>query len=128
MTRTKSRLVFDHIPKTAGTSVTAALSLAFGEEEQPSVTIGPHRHAIAAAGTKRMVAGHLWFAPGEPLAEDWFYCTVLRDPLDRFVSQYWFHREVGFRAAKENPADVSLLDPSVRAAMKYSLHDFLGSS
>jgi hypothetical protein len=47
---------------------------------------------VAIRGTRRYVAGHLWFYPGEALADGWYYATLLRDPIDRFLSQYYFYR------------------------------------
>jgi hypothetical protein len=85
----KSRLIFDHIPKTAGVSIVTALSDVFGEGGALVPYISPHHIAIASAGPRRFLAGHLWFYPSESLAEGWFYATLLRDPVDRFLSQFF---------------------------------------
>ena len=87
------RTVFDHIPKTAGTSVRAAMARAFGESGDLPETPCPHHIAIREGQRRRYIAGHLWFYPGEALAPGWLYATVLRDPIDRFLSQYFFYRQ-----------------------------------
>jgi len=48
--------------------------------------------AIRIARERRGLASHLWFYPGEPLAPGVLYATVLREPIQRFLSQYAFYR------------------------------------
>ena len=121
----RHRLVFDHIPKTAGASIIAALEQAFAEAGTlPSIS-NAHRQAVSAAGPRRLLAGHLWFAPGEPLAEGWDYCTLLRDPLDRFLSQYWFGKSVANQLVPASPNHVLLRDPQVVAAHHRSLEQYV---
>lgn len=86
------RTVFDHIPKTAGTSISAAMGEALGESAQRRERSCPHYLAIRTPG-RRLIASHLWFYPGEPLAHDWFYATTLREPVDRILSLFYFHRD-----------------------------------
>lgn len=115
-----TKTIFDHIPKTAGTSVKEALAAAIGERgELPGVTY-PHHVLIAGANTRRFIASHLWFFPGDKLATDWYYCTLLRDPIDRFLSQYYFHR-----AHRAEVLEGSMIDPVVIAAVNYTLEDYL---
>ena len=83
--------VFDHIPKTAGTSISAAMTAALGEAAPPPEPSLPHYIAIRTP-RGRFVSSHLWFYPGEPLAHGWFYATLLREPVDRILSLFHFHR------------------------------------
>ena len=73
------RTVFDHIPKTAGTSIRTAMGEALGESAQRRERSCPHYLAIRTPG-RRLIASHLWFYPGEPLAHDWFYATTSANP------------------------------------------------
>ncbi len=104
------RTVFDHLPKTAGTSVSAALSRALGVSNTVVETSYPHHVAVrGAAQTCRLVAGHLWFFPGEALAAGWYYATLLRDPIDRFVSQYYFYRSHANAVRRGNVRDADVV-------------------
>jgi hypothetical protein len=123
----KSRLVFDHIPKTAGTSISSALERMFGQSPGLPEYFNSHLHVISAAGTRRVLGGHLWFTPHEPLAPGWYYCTLLRDPIDRFLSQYWFYRSQGQKWAAQS-GGLPHEDPQVQAAADLDLEQFLASS
>ena len=115
-----TKTIFDHVPKTAGTSVKEALAAAIGERgELPGVSY-PHHVLIASAGMRRFLGSHIWFFPGDRLAPEWYYCTLLRDPVDRFLSQYYFHR-----AHREQVLAGSMTDPVVIAAVNQELEDYL---
>jgi hypothetical protein len=109
---------FDHIPKTAGTSITLALSIALDETvEQRNEA---HHVAIKNSQGRKVMAGHFWFAPGEFLAPSWYYATILRDPIDRFVSQYYFHR-----ISSEEQPWIANMDKAVGAASRLSIEEYL---
>ncbi len=110
--------LFDHLPKTAGTSVIAALECGLSQSGGLSEVPCPHHVAVRRAGTRRFLAGHLWFFPGESLAPGWFYATILRDPIDRFLSQYYFYRSQ--RVVTGNP--------DVLAAQSCTLPEFLANA
>jgi hypothetical protein len=85
------RLIFDHIPKTAGVSVGAALGERFGTH--PPVLHTPH-YRLPFDGPSPLLTAHLWYYPGEALRVDWAYATVIRDPVDRAISTFHFLRKV----------------------------------
>ncbi len=85
------RLIFDHIPKTAGTSAAAALASAFHTE--PVMRNQAHIR-LPFDGPDQLLTGHLRFGYGEPLHDDWLYATVLRDPVERSLSRFFFNRRV----------------------------------
>jgi hypothetical protein len=85
------RLIFDHVPKTAGVSAGTALARSFGEE--PRVLQLPH-FKLPFDGPDDLIAGHFWFYRGEPLHGDWLYATLLREPIERAVSHFFFVRLV----------------------------------
>ena len=114
------RTVFDHVPKTAGTSVRVALATALGEPVDVSEATSPHRVAITLPGERRCIASHLWFYPGETLAPGWYYATLLRDPVVRFLSQYFFYR--GHKAEVRRG---TITDPQVVAAVQFDLERYV---
>lgn len=111
------------MPKTAGTSVKAALATALGEPADLPETTCPHHVAIRLAGVRRCISAHMWFYPGETLAPGWYYATVLRDPVDRFLSQYFF-----YRGHQEEVRRGTITDPDVVAAVHLGLEDYLADS
>jgi len=100
--------------------VRSALSCALGEPVDMQETTCPHRVAIRAAGDRRCLASHLWFSPGEPLAPDWYYATLLREPVDRFLSQFYFYR------SHHREVECGLItDPDVVAATRVPVAQYL---
>ena len=124
MMNSKNRLIFDHIPKTAGQSISDVLSQIFGENGSLPQISNSHRHSVLSAAGKRFIAGHLYFLPGEQLITTWFYCTILREPVDRFLSQYWFNKSDQW-LSPNTFNDIRLKDPQVLAARNLSLDEYL---
>ena len=85
------KLFFDHIPKTAGTSLQQFFVEAFGDEMvTPPLKGLKYNQAISVYGNRRVIAGHFQFIPGESLPADYISATVLRDPRERTLSEYFF--------------------------------------
>lgn len=92
------RFIFLHIPKTAGTSITAWLSVLTGWNdielggseygEQIQAIYSPRfklqKHS-PAADVRRIIGDELW--------RSYFKFAVVRHPLDRLVSAYRFYRQ-----------------------------------
>lgn len=85
------RVVFDHLPKTAGTSVNRWLLEALGDGNVSDIVTGLHRSALRRYGGQFcLITGHLDFINAEGLDPRWQYTTILRDPVDRALSWLYF--------------------------------------
>lgn len=96
---TPNRLFFLHLPKTAGTSVSAYLDRHYSEEQIYSVSPPDYRAAerrLAAMseseqGAIRLVSGHFGYGIDRFFRDsDHTYFTILRDPVDRMMSLYHY--------------------------------------
>ncbi|MEE4659292.1 MAG: sulfotransferase family 2 domain-containing protein [Halieaceae bacterium] len=105
--------VFIHIGKTAGSAVRGAVQSAFRPEQVCPLVF---QDDIAALTTEdrqrfRLYCAHVGFDTASQLGRNLF--TVLRDPVDRTLSQYYYWREVtgeglGVRNAKALSLDAFL--------------------
>ena len=84
------RWIFDHLTRTAGTSLVATLSAVNGAAAVRQLANGsPVEFAEQMLdGAVRITTGHLAFPPGHRLKPQVGYLTFLRDPIDRAVSVY----------------------------------------
>jgi len=93
MKRTKvynGRLIFDHLPKTAGQAVNAWLQKELGSGCVSTNLGGGHQELVRRCGGEySIVSGHLDFC-GEGLDPRYQYMTLFRDPVDRVVSHLFF--------------------------------------
>jgi hypothetical protein len=88
-------LIFIHIPKTAGATLRAILTQRFPKEETFSCgastlytefyTMPPEQRARL-----RLLAGHMPFGLHAGLPSPANYVTILRNPVDRIISFYYF--------------------------------------
>jgi len=97
--KTESIPVFVHIPKTAGTTLHTIMERQYHSDK--IVTI--HTHIENAAQISRLqqlptnkkqeiqlIKGHTFFGWHEFLPQPCLYFTILRDPIERFISNYFF--------------------------------------
>jgi hypothetical protein len=108
------RIVHMHIPKTAGT----ALRTAFGHAKEPSFRVFPHyderQFSNANLNEWDVFSGHFGFKTASQLSGD--IITVLRHPVDRFISVYYFWRELLEKNIEVNR--------KTKLTKTYSLDDF----
>lgn len=118
--RKKHQIVFLHISKTAGTSISRYLNFAI-----PGSTLY-HRTAEEFDRTEKsvlekfdIVQGHISSSHLQKLRDDRFVFTFLRDPVDRVMSIYYFLRERSHPHDATNPSSPFVL------AKQNDLMDFL---
>jgi len=113
-----SFIVSLHIPKTAGTSLLMAYQTAFGDRlvqynEDPKFILASSRNDIQTRFD--IVHGHLNAAALDIVMDkDAIVVTFLRDPVQRVLSSYFFHK---------NPETKNVLGEKVRS-QSMSLEEF----
>lgn len=104
-----------HIPKTAGTSLRHALQKSFGE----TLRVFPHyderKYVNFNVADYDLYSGHFGFRTASQIGGD--LITVFRHPADRFVSVYYFWRQLHERGVERSK--------NTLLASKYSLDDFV---
>lgn len=92
------RIIFDHLPKTAGQAVNAWLSKELGGGSVTPNLIGRHRDLIRRYGGEySVISAHIEFERNG-LDPRYRYVTCLREPIDRALSWLFFvvkNHEVG---------------------------------
>lgn len=89
-------IVFQHMPKTAGTYVGQYIASAIGEDSviqivDNSTLLSTPKDAFSG---KKVVFGHLSKKYLDFRLKDYHYVTCLRDPVDRVISSYFYWRHV----------------------------------
>src|SRR5438093_795785 len=94
----REALIFLHIPKTAGTTLNRIIEWQYNPLS--IFTIDPYRFRATAERFKtlseerqrrfRVVRGHLYYGLHEFLPQGATYITMLREPVARFLSSYYF--------------------------------------
>ena len=124
----KNRLLFDHIPKTAGTSVDEAFKTLFPNYSKPE-KISNHYKDILGLTESSHIGGHIEFAGGDLIPLDIYFCTILRNPADRFISQYFFNRSIGSELLLSvNIEDIRLTDSQVPSSMLMSIDEYINKT
>lgn len=111
--RPKQRIVLLHVPKCAGTSLTEALSAHFPPHLVARLQTSVTARVAAATGRRlesyrqellwylarsrdfELISGHVGFHPElfEDLRPRWSFITLLRDPVERFLSSYFYRTQ-----------------------------------
>jgi hypothetical protein len=117
-----TRLIFLHVPKTAGTTLKTILSRQYGPDEiakcyydKPDKTLKGQLEKILSlsksqADRIKIVMGHMGFGLHEHLAWPCTYFTVLRDPIDRAISSYYQTRRAKFDKLRHDAQRLNLRD------------------
>jgi hypothetical protein len=88
----KRKYFFDHIYKAGGSSVDRAFAHWLDEDQVTPTLVETATSAQARYADKAYITGHFTFSPGQWFAADRYLLTLLRDPVDRIISHYYFSR------------------------------------
>ncbi|MGF6261520.1 hypothetical protein OKW49_002421 [Paraburkholderia youngii] len=84
------RVIFDHLPKTAGQAINAWLVSALGSGCATTSLNAGHRELISRLGGEySLISAHVTFN-GEGLDPRYQYATFMREPIDRAISWLFF--------------------------------------
>lgn len=106
------RIFFLHLPKCGGVSLNRALSRAFGPHNLAALAPSAYRRAAGILGKNHeeyrtsllfyymsmgdvnVVTGHFSWSDKayDKFSENWVYVTLLRDPVERWFSHYFYDR------------------------------------
>lgn len=114
MSEPAAKLIFLHIPKTAGQSIHEALVNAYGADAVCPARVNEQLYGldIERLNSYRVFSGHLDWSRLDCIRGPRYVFTVLREPRDRILSFYFYLRE---QAAKLSPEE---LDRPERQGMK----------
>ena len=84
---TADKPIFIHIPKTGGTSINCMMQ----NTEWQTTPDFHYRHLIYE--TKRSNCGDMFTELGKEKFREYYIFTMLRHPVDRLVSEYYFLRQ-----------------------------------
>lgn len=118
------KVFFLHIPKTAGQSVHAALSDAFGDDAVCPARVNRQMvlMSISEMNRYRVFSGHLDWSLLDCVHGERFTFTVLRKPIDRILSFYFY-----LRKSATNLSSSELANPErqgMKAALELTPHQY----
>lgn len=119
-------LYFQHIPKTAGTSITALLNQALPMDEWCPPTHWDELVEIppAALSKYRYFIGHFGQALGTFLGADLNRFTVLRDPIERTISHYAHIQRASHHPFHEVSKGMSLLEFVLNPVTRHNVENY----
>jgi len=119
-------LLFDHLYKNGGSSIAKVLATMVGVQHVSPLAIVSYQNALSLYPDKKVITGHFHFLPGDVLDASRYHLTMLRHPVDRVLSHYYFVRnniQAGHNAvadlAKEKPLE-EFLESTDAAAIKFT--------
>ncbi|MEZ5541717.1 MAG: sulfotransferase family 2 domain-containing protein [Pseudomonadota bacterium] len=118
------RVIFLHLPKTAGQSVHAALLRAFGQEAVCPARINDQLCVMSRAQLARyqVFSGHFDWTLLDCLPGPKYVFTILRDPAERILSFYFYLRN---KAADMDPDALARPEhQGLKAALELSPDDY----
>lgn len=108
------KLLYIHIPKTAGQAFGEFLSRHLGPDNcSPGINRIKFKEAISRYNRYRLISGHLYPEIGDEFPRDRVSIVTLRQPIDRFISDFSFVRS-------------SMVDiQAIRKHQRYSLDQYI---
>lgn len=121
----KERLFFDHLYKTAGTSLNAAFAELFPGYVRIQENPGSHAEILKNRAPD-FIGGHIKFLPGEKLSQNHYYCSVVRDPIEKFLSTFFYNRQVGSELINKGLiSDETLFNRWLLASIRFNINEYV---
>lgn len=115
----KQKFFFDHIYKTAGSTIDRLFVDRLGMDRCTQGLVEPAISALTRYADKTYITGHFSFSPQDEFASERYNFTLLRHPVDRLISHYFFARnDVGPRGG----------DTAIELAKVLNLEDYYASN
>jgi hypothetical protein len=112
------KFFFDHIYKAGGSSVENAFLQWLDPADVTPVLTETATSALQNHADKRLITGHFHLLPGQWLDHDRYALTMLRHPVDRIISHYYFAKaDVGPRGG----------DVDVELTRQFSFEEYVHS-
>jgi hypothetical protein len=121
--RALPRLCFVHVPKTGGMAVTETLAKLYGPATCPAMTTLDYaRYDTDSFAAYRFYRGHAYRRDYRRLPGDTRLLMILRDPVRRALSQYWY-----FRRLDQHDIGDPFMREAIDVARTCSFTDFVHS-
>lgn len=90
----KEKLIFLHIPKSAGSTIQVIFKRQYRRNSffvpgnYPDLDV--IKKKLSSTSNMRLCFGHMDFGMHDIIGEDYKYVTIIRDPIERIISQYYY--------------------------------------
>lgn len=119
-------LLHFHIPKTGGSALRVYLADQLGEQHVSPAIVGLQlADACVRWRNMQVISGHFCVRWGDRLPQDRFNLTVLRDPIDRFLSEFYFVKRHNSERLLNSKAQMLDLDAYLEALTPSDCEDAL---
>ncbi len=118
------KIFFLHLPKTAGQSIHAALSDAFGNDAICPARVNKQvvLMSVSELNRYRVFSGHLDWSLLDCVRGERFTFTILRKPVDRILSFYFYLRKSATKLSKEELSSPE--QQGIKAALDLPPHQY----
>lgn len=130
LTEASTKVIFHHLPKTAGSTFRRMLDVFFDEDDIfPGEINDEVINELKSGSTRKLFAGHFTFDLLDEYFHNDIWLVFLRDPIDRLISNYYNlnngkrHTDAWLARAQQRPETLQFLEN----CKKWSLQEYLES-